>query len=203
MIIEKLLDIGVQEITINTHYKSNLIENFILSSRYSKFVKLDHETTLRGTAGTLKKNINNLGTTSFFVIHADNFFDDDLKSMLLQHQNSNESILMTMGVFITNDPSSCGTVRLDSSNRVIRFDEKNPRSTSNIANSAIYLMKPQVMSVLAELLESENDISLNLIPRLLGNIQAFPLKGNFIDIGTPETLAKARNIAEFNSADKN
>jgi NDP-sugar pyrophosphorylase family protein len=52
-------------------------------------------------------------------------------------------------------------------------------------------MKPGVKAEIDKLNEYENDISLHLIPKLLGKIKAFELTGYFYDIGTPENLLLA------------
>jgi NDP-sugar pyrophosphorylase family protein len=54
-------------------------------------------------------------------------------------------------------------------------------------------MKPLVKEEVDKLGEYENDISLHLIPKLLGKIKAFELAGYFYDIGTPENLLTANN----------
>ena len=52
-------------------------------------------------------------------------------------------------------------------------------------------MKPGVKNILEGLNATETDLSLHLIPRLLGKIQAVKLEGFFYDIGTPENLLLA------------
>ena len=52
-------------------------------------------------------------------------------------------------------------------------------------------MKPGIKEVFNTLNEYETDISLHVIPKLLGKIKAFELTGYFYDIGTPENLLLA------------
>jgi len=190
-LIDKLINLNVTEIFINMHYKHELLEKFILDSNYKTKVNLIYEPTLLGTAGTLKSLNNQLSTEDFIVMHADNYFQDDLKTLKQKHLSTNSDFLITLGTFLVTSPEKFGTVDLTYDNTVIKFFEKNQDSPSKIANSAIYFMKPGIKAEIDKLNEYENDISLHLIPKLLGKIKAFELIGYFYDIGTPENLLLA------------
>ena len=190
-LIDKLINLNVTEIFINMHYKHELLEKFILHSSYKAKLNLIYEPTLLGTAGTLKSLNNQLSTEDFIVMHADNYFQDDLKVLKQKHLATNSDYLITLGTFLVTSPEKFGTVDLTYDNTVVKFFEKKQNSPSRIANSAIYFMKPGVKAEIDKLNENENDISLHLIPKLLGKIKAFELTGYFYDIGTTENLLLA------------
>lgn len=190
-LIRKLIDLNVSEIFINMHYKHELLEKFILDSNYRTKITLIYEPKLLGTAGTLKNLINELSTEDFIVMHADNYFQDDLKILKKKHLATNSDCLITLGTFLVPNPEKFGTFELTDDNVAIKFFEKQKDSPSKIANSAIYFMKPGIKEVVNTLNEYENDISLHVIPKLLGKIKAFELTGYFYDIGTPENLLLA------------
>ena len=190
-LIRKLIDLNVSEIFINMHYKHELLEKFILDSNYRTKITLIYEPELLGTAGTLKSLIDVLSTEDFIVMHADNYFQDDLKILKQKHLATNSDYLITLGTFLVLNPEKFGTFELTDDHDVIKFFEKKKDSPSKIANSAIYFMKPGIKEVVNTLNEYENDISLHVIPKLLGKIKAFELTGYFYDIGTPENLLLA------------
>ena len=190
-LICKLIDLNVSEIFINMHYKHELLEKFILDSNYRTKITLIYEPELLGTAGTLKSLIDVLSTEDFIVMHADNYFQDDLKILKQKHLATNSDYLITLGTFLVLNPEKFGTFELTDDHDVIKFFEKQKDSPSKIANSAIYFMKPGIKEVVNTLNEYENDISLHVIPKLLGKIKAFELTGYFYDIGTPENLLLA------------
>jgi mannose-1-phosphate guanylyltransferase len=190
-IIRKLIDLNVNEIFINMHYKHELLEKFIIDSNYRTKITLIYEPKLLGTAGTLKSLIDELSTEDFIVMHADNYFQDDLKILKQKHLATNSDCLITLGTFLVLNPEEFGTFELGDDHEVIKFFEKQKDSPSKIANSAIYFMKPEIKEVVNTLNEYENDISLHVIPKLLGKIKAFELTGYFYDIGTPENLLLA------------
>ena len=190
-LIRKLIDLNVSEIFINMHYKHELLEKFIIDSNYRTKITLIYEPKLLGTAGTLKSLIDELSTEDFIVMHADNYFQDDLKILKQKHLATNSDYLITLGTFLVLNPEKFGTFELTDDHDVIKFFEKKKDSPSKIANSAIYFMKPGIKEVVNTLNEYETDISLHVIPKLLGKIKAFELTGYFYDIGTPENLLLA------------
>lgn len=194
ILIQKLFSVGVEEIVINTHHLHEQIEEFIESQNYRNQIKLVYEKELLGTAGTLKANIDYLADQDFFVLHGDNFFQDDLKAMIIAHKETSDKVAITMGTFEVDSPANFGTVVVNSESIVTSFYEKDPKSPSLIANSAIYIMKPSVAKEIRNLEANQIDISLNLIPQFIDRILTTPLVGVFLDIGTPENYRKANAI---------
>jgi len=194
LLIEKLFNLGVHEIIINTHYLHKQIEDFVFNERYGGRIHLVFEPELLGTAGTLKKNLSELIESDFLVLHADNFFEDSLEAMLEQHKTSGTEVLMSMGTFVVKDPKNFGTLNVNSNSIVTEYFEKDPQSPYLLANSAIYIMKPEIAASVSALTDAESDISRNLIPKLVNGIQAVPLKGYFLDIGTPTAYAEANKL---------
>ncbi len=192
--IRKLLEIGVSEILINTHYLSEKIEDFLEKQNYSANLTTVFEPELLGTAGTMKTNLDFFETGDFLVMHGDNYFTSNLSSLVSAHISRSEGTEMTMATFNTQNPELCGTVITDSRGVVIAFSEKSKDSASLEANAAIYIFSENVKEEISSLSKTENDISNHLIPRLLGKIQSHNLIGEFIDIGSPLGLKLANEI---------
>jgi mannose-1-phosphate guanylyltransferase len=192
--IRKLLEIGVSEILINTHYLSEQVEDFLEKQNYPAKLNTVFEPELLGTAGTLKANLDFFETGDFLVMHGDNYFTSNLSSLVNAHISRSAGTEMTMATFNTKNPELCGTVVTDSRGVVTEFFEKSKYSTSLEANAAIYIFSKNVIQEISSLSKTENDISNNLIPRLLGKIQSHRLIGEFIDIGSPLGLKLANDI---------
>jgi NDP-sugar pyrophosphorylase family protein len=191
-LICKLINLNISHIYINTHYKNELIKNFIAKARYPVEISVIFEERLMGTAGTLKSLIDEVGSKDFLVMHADNYFKDDLINLKNKHLEQDKNVLVTMGTTKVNSPLDFGTVTLSEKGFVENFYEKDINSPSLIANTAIYFMKPEISEIVKQLPESQNDISLHLVPKLIGKIRAEPIEGYFYDIGTPDKLKLAR-----------
>ena len=101
-------------------------------------------------------------------MHGDNYFEADLDQFLKAHIIRTIGTVMTMATFLTTSPESCGTIKTNESDVVIEFLEKDIKSPSCRANAAIYIFAPNAREFFFTLAPEEIDISLNLIPKLLG-----------------------------------
>ena len=189
--IRKLLNAGISEILINTHYLSDQVEDFLKNQPYRGLVKTVFEPSLLGTAGSVKANWDFFEGSDFLVMHGDNYFEAELKPLLEAHLNRTKGTILTMATFNTTSPELCGTVLTDNDGIVIDFFEKTSETRLFRANAAIYVVSAESKMIFLRLSPTENDISLNVIPKLLGKIQVHFLPGNFIDIGSPTGLAAA------------
>ena len=158
-----------------------------------------YEDKLLGTAGTLIANYEFFSDSLGILIHADNFTKMDLRELVHSHINRPKNCLLTMLTFDTSTPQSCGIVEVDSNNIVQKFYEKHANPPSNKANAAVYLFENDFMEWLISNYPQATDFSLHVLPNLLGKIYAFHTKMSYIDIGTKESLDKARRIAEESS----
>lgn len=193
--IRKLLEIGVTEIIINTHYKGEKIQKFIESTNFGISVKTSHEEVLLGTGGTLVKHINALAENDFIVMHSDNFFESSLKCLLETHLNHETSHLGTLATFRTTKPSETGIVELNPDGSIREFYEKVSNPPGNLASAAIMILRPEAKNLILELGKNCQDISRDLIPFLRSSLVTAELEGYFLDIGTQEALKNARKIA--------
>ena len=194
--IRKLLKAGISEILINTHYLSDQVEDFLKKQPYRDIVTTVFEPSILGTAGSVKTNWDFFENSDFLIMHGDNYFEAELKSLLGAHVNRTTGTIMTMATFNTTSPELCGTVLTDSDGIVVDFYEKTTESRSLRANAAIYVVSAESKMFFLSLSSTENDISFNIIPKLLGKIQEHFLPGDFIDIGSPTGLAAAE-ISHF------
>jgi mannose-1-phosphate guanylyltransferase len=94
--------------------------------------------------------------------------------------------------FRTDSPSSCGILELDGHNSVVGFHEKVASPPGNLANGAAYIFEPEVIDAIASLHRPLVDLSTEIIPRFVGRILCVETHGYHRDIGTPESLARAR-----------
>ena len=197
--IGKLLEIGVSEIIVNTHYQSEKIEQFIECSNFSIPVTTSYEEVLLGTGGTLVKHINALAEDDFIVMHSDNFFESSLTCLIDTHLKHETFHLGTLATFRTSMPSETGIVELNLDGSIRKFYEKVKSPPGNLASAAIMILRPEVKGLILELGENCQDISRDLIPFLCNQLVTAELNGYFFDIGTQESLNKAKIIAGQNS----
>jgi len=192
--INKLIEVGVKEIIVNSHHKANMIQDFFESRNFKAKITLTYENVLLGTAGTLKKQFESLADDDFFVMHSDNYFSENLVKMLESHKQRKNGKFGSMATFTTDSPQNCGVLTLDSSQRITGFYEKVENPPSDLANAAIYIFTNQIQENLFSIHEPFPDISKNLLPKIFPELNPYYIEGPFVDIGTPEGLALARSL---------
>ena len=175
------------EILINTHYLSDLVKDHILKSKYADNIILSYEPKLLGTAGTLMSNLNFIDDETLLLAHADNLTIFNLDDFINAHNNRPHGCLITMMLFKSDDPSSCGIVKLDKNGVVTDFFEKVPSPPSNLANGAVYLIDPIALNKM-KLIENCFDFSTDVIPHFINKIYTFLNTNYHRDIGSIKSL---------------
>jgi mannose-1-phosphate guanylyltransferase len=185
--LKRLTQAGVSEFLVNTHYLAPQVNAFIAASPYAPRVQLVHEEELLGTAGTLRANRAFWEQeNALMVVHADNLCECDLAAFMQAHANRPAHCLMTMMTFDTDQPRSCGIVELDAEGVVVRFHEKQENPPGRLANGAVYIFSRELL----ESLTTEDDLSTQVLPHLMGRIYTWKNTQLLQDIGTPEAYAK-------------
>jgi mannose-1-phosphate guanylyltransferase len=184
---------GVMEFLINTHYMAETVRSYVLKHVLAPAITLVHEEELLGTAGTLLANRDFLKQGTTLVAHADNLCLCDWTEFFQSHQNRPDNTLMSMMTFITEEPSQCGIVEIDSQGLVQGFHEKVPHPPGNLANAAVYLLDPAIL-IEIESISDIHDVSTHLLPALRGRISTWENQDVLVDIGTNQRLAVAEQI---------
>lgn len=193
--LKHLESIKCEEVIVNTHYHADQVKHFINNYKSNNLhITEKYEHQLLGTAGTLLANADFFKGCTGLLIHSDNATDTDLNKLIKAHQNRPKQCLITMLTFTTNTPQSCGIVETDSEGIVQNFHEKVKNPPSNKANGAVYVFDEKLLEILQDSTEELQDFSTEVLPRLIGRIYTCHTLDHFIDIGTPDSLNKARQI---------
>ncbi|MBQ4846321.1 nucleotidyltransferase family protein [Pseudoalteromonas sp. MMG005] len=190
--LKKLDGLGVKEFLINTHYLHEQVEEFIYQSPYKDRIHISYEPRLLGTAGTLINNKVFWSNELCWVIHADNYCADNLEEMLSKHMSKPHNIDVTLLLFHTETPHNCGIVKLDNHNVITEFHEKVPNPPGNLASGALFLFSPNVYKRYFYGLKPMHhyELSLDVLPRMVGSMQGWKTHRTYLDIGTPKNYYK-------------
>ena len=192
--IKVLKSLGVQEIFINTHYKSEMIKAYLGNGdKYGIKIVYSYEQELLGTAGALK-NFQKYIKKDFFVIYGDNYFDFQLNDFIKFHFEKKSKC--TIGLYYRKDVSESGIVRLDDFNRVNSFIEKPEKGmeVSNLVNTGIYLCSLKIFDYIHE---TFSDFGKDVFPLMVKEhfpLYGYLLKGYLLPIDNIELLKKAETI---------
>ena len=189
--LDLVFEAGIERALVNTHWLSEQVEAHIAASPWRPRIDLVHEDELRGTGGTILANRAWFQDSAFMVAHADNLTDFDMLGLIDAHSKRPAGHVMTMLGFRTDDPSSCGILELDQRGTVLAFHEKVANPPGNLANGAVYIFEPDVITDIARLGKEVVDLSTEIIPNYLGRILCVETHGYHRDIGNPASLLRA------------
>lgn len=187
--LENLSKAGVDEFLINTSYLHEQVEEFVKNSKYNSTITLVHEDELLNTGGTLLANRDFFKDEAFMLVHADNLSICNFKEFIDSHAKRNAACKITMMLFKSDNPSSCGIVELDDSGIVQNFHEKVQNPPSDLANGAVYICEPTLLDFLEGLNKKEIDFSNDVLPKYMGRINTYLNSTYHRDIGTVESYA--------------
>ena len=189
--LKRLTEANIGPFLINTHYLPEQVEAFIKASPYYEQVTLINEIELKGTAGSLIANLDFFQGEEGLIIHADNYCLADFTAFQRAHINRPPECLMTMMTFRTNNPSSCGIVKLNERGIVSDFYEKVDQPPGNLANGAIYILTPELLKKLGTDYHESKNFSTEIISRFIGQIYSYETSEIFIDIGNEDNYSQA------------
>ena len=187
--LENLSKVGVDEFLINSSYLSEQVEEFVKKSEFASQITLVHEDELLNTGGTVLKNRDFFNNEAFMLVHADNLSFCDFSAFIESHEKRDAKCEITMMLFKSDNPSSCGIVELDEKGVVQKFHEKVHNPPSDLANGAVYICEPSVVSFLERLGKKNIDFSNDVLPSFMGKINSYENVIYHRDIGTIESYA--------------
>lgn len=178
----------VSDVLVNTHAHAPAVLEFVRRWKNGVQVSVVEERELFGSAGTLRQNRHWVESEeSFWIFYADVLTNADLGRMLKFHQSKSAA---TLGVYTVPDPQRCGIVTLDDANTVVQFVEKPASPQSNVAFAGIMIGTPELLDAIPD--KAGADIAADVLPRLTGNMRAYPIPEFILDIGTPENYEFAQ-----------
>ena len=188
--LELCKEIGITEVLINLHAHADVVRTYLQQSgKPDVRVHVTKEKELLGSAGTLRANRQWVeGEDLFWVFYADVLHCADLLAMLRLHRRRRPAA--TLGVYEVPDPSRCGIVLVNSAGVIENFVEKPTHPTSNLAFSGLMIGTPELLDAIPDHVPA--DIGFHVLPRLAGQMLAFPIRDYLIDIGTLQNYQQAQ-----------
>jgi len=178
-LLDQIAAAGIQRVVLCTGYKAEQVASIGASYR-GMTIRYSVEREPLGTAGALR----NAGLEApALVMNGDSYCDVDLT--LLSQPN-------TIVVREIPDTSASGRVEFDANNVITRFAEKGSTGQGWI-NAGIYLLNHEFI----ESIPAGHAVSIEreIFPAWVGRgLRAFPTRGRFLDIGTPESYSAAQEF---------
>lgn len=191
--LDKLRDVGVRRVVVNTFYLAEKIEAH-LSERTDLEIVISRETELLDTGGGIKNALRWLGDEPFFALNADlPWLDGEIPALRRMANAWNPDIMDAELLLMPTDKARGfkldGDFMLDADGRVWR--EAAPRPRSHVLISA-QILKPQAFDNVREKRFSNNAIwnAAETSRRLYG----IEHDGACYHVGTPDDLTNANRL---------
>jgi glucose-1-phosphate adenylyltransferase len=171
---------GFTNVAVLTQYKPLSLMDHIgdgsawdLSGRFRSIKILPPKTGERewdwykGTADAVRQNVNFIAAEEYknvFILSGDHVYHMDYRSMLQFHHEHGAKVTISVLKVPWEETHQFGTAVVDSQFRIMEWEEKSPRSRSNLASMGVYIFD---RDYLVRLLESSRveDFGYNIVPR--------------------------------------
>ena len=182
------LKAGATKFILLLHYKAELVIEYIENEkRVGAFGDCEIEYCIEksplGTGGAIINAVNTFELSEeFLVFNADTWLSSNLTDLMKKPGN-------IIGITRCEDCSRYGTVEINDTGRVLRFNEKTANATSGWINAGVYQFKKEVFS---EIKLQRHSLEMDILPALIAKkkLQSFTIYGDFCDIGIPSDYAE-------------
>jgi glucose-1-phosphate thymidylyltransferase len=139
----------------------------------------------------------NLAEDNLLIVAGDNLFTEPLRDFA-EYGKKNEATVAVYDVGNAEAIKKYGNIDIDAEGTIIHFEEKPEKPRSTLAAIALYYYSAEVISLLRTYLAAGNnpDQPGRFVQWLYTRkpVKTFQLKGQWLDIGSKETLKKADEI---------
>lgn len=194
LLVRQLRSQGIRRLVMCSGYLADQIEATFGDGRaWDVTIEYSRERQPLGTAGALKLAQRHLQEVDeFLVMNGDSFLEIDFDQLVRFHRERKG--LASMAVVPVADTGRYGTVRVDSTGRVLGFTEKAGTSGPGLINAGVYVFN---RAIFEHIPEGPVSLEKNVFPLILDRgIYALEQRGMFIDIGTPEDYARAQVLCD-------
>lgn len=188
--IESLLGYGVEHLYVTVNYLAEQFEEHFKEKREGVKIKCVRENEYLGTLGAVRL-IEGYKNELILVMNSDLFTNIDFEEFYLHFQASGADMAVAAIPYSVAVPY--GIFKLDG-DRVVDVEEKP--IYNYYANSGIYLIKREMLSLIPENQYFDATDFIRLIVERGGKVVRFPLMGYWIDIGKPEDYKKAQELVK-------
>ena len=188
--VDRLISYGVQHVNVTVNYLAEQLEDHFATPRNGVQVRTFREPKFLGTIGSIKF-VDAFYNDTVLVMNSDLFTNIDYEDFFLHFQMHDAE--MSVAAVSYNISIELGILDLDGRN--IKGLIEKPKY-NYYANAGIYLIKKRA---LAEIPEDTFFHATHLVEKLIAQgkkVIRYPLNVTWIDIGTPQEYAKAKDLVK-------
>lgn len=193
LLLRQLERHGFERAILAVGYRQEAIRSYFGDRAFGVDVEYSLELTPLGTGGAMRNAADLVKSDSALIMNGDSYTDVDLCRFVADHRASNADVSVV--VVPADRRDDVGSVRVDVSGRLVRFDEKQGSAGAPYLNAGIYMMSRAILYDIAP--DVPVSVERELFPRWLAegrDIRAFVHGGACVDIGTPERYQVAQDV---------
>jgi len=189
MVLDRLAEIGIEEVVVNTHHLGHMVEGHV-QNRLRPRIRISREELLLETGGGVKKALPFLGERPFFVLNGDVVWRDGKVPTLLRlaqawDDRSMDALLLLHPTASAVGYEGSGDFVMDQLGRLRRRRENE---IAPFLFAGLQILRPTLFAD-----TPEDPFSLNLLyDRALAAGRLYGLRhdGTWYHVGTPEDLQR-------------
>lgn len=197
LIVEHFLRHGARRFIFSTGHRGEMIEDWFRRHQASYDTMFIRDPAPLGTGGALAQAMRAVRSNPFLLLNGDSLCEIDPERLLRFH--TLKRACATIAVTRQEDRQDTGAVMLGEDDRVLSMIEKPRMRATGYDNAGIYVFDHAIQPLFPT--DSPWSLERDLLPQLVtrgfyGFVTASPL----YDIGTPERLARFRDVWRETSA---
>jgi D-glycero-alpha-D-manno-heptose 1-phosphate guanylyltransferase len=190
-ILDLLEQAGGRQVVLCTGFGARQVREALGDSYNSLSLAYSEEPQPLGTGGALRLALECGVSDPVLALNGDSFIRADLKDFYRWFA----TVGAGAGMILTRvkAPGRFGKVQFREDGLICHFDEKNSTPGPGWINTGVYLLTRQVLCTISP--GRPYSLEQELFPQLAGrNLYGYPCRGEFIDIGTPESWQRAKQF---------
>jgi glucose-1-phosphate adenylyltransferase len=152
-----------------------------------------------GTANAVYQNLNYISDQKVdyvLILAGDHIYKMNYQNMIREHEKNDADITIATKEVLPHIAGQFGIMEVDSSGRIIGFEEKPEKPKSNLASMGIYIFKYEVLKKLMVDecgMKGGSDFGKHIIPKTIEEykVQSYTFDSYWRDVGTLDEYWKA------------
>ena len=216
---------GISTVGVLTQYESTILDSYIGNGEkwgyngvHSLVTSIAPRQTdeganwYKGTADAITQNIEFLDSMKpdyVLILSGDHIYKTTYNEMIDLHIDSEADATISVIEVDPKEASRFGIMAVDSTDRIVEFQEKPKKPKSNLASMGVYIFTWKVLRkylIADKNADTNHDFGGDIIPAMLNDglkLQAYRFKGYWRDVGTLSSLHEANLDVALNRSDLN
>lgn len=191
LLLRQLRRHGFRRVILAVGYRKDVIRSHFGELAFGLQLIYSAESSPLGTGGALRKAADFVESDGVLIMNGDSYTEVDLLELV----DDNRKLKADASVVVVpaDGRGDCGSVLLDGSGNLARFEEKHAPFHTPYLNAGIYVVSRRIVCDVPPGVQTS--LEAELFPRWLAEgryVRAFVCSGRCIDIGTTERYRNAQ-----------